>query len=170
MTKPLRHVSGFLRPSAALVAQLEEIRRDQAMLREARRALPPSLREHCRRAVFSGDSVTLVAESAVWATRLRFMGPEILARLAEVHPGLRRCRVRIAPEASPMRDARRALPRPRPSPGTAHHLAATAEMLADPGLAAAFRRLAASAARATAAAAAAGASEARPGDGSAEDQ
>jgi len=147
MTKPLRQVAGFLQPSAALKVQFEEVRRDQEALREAREALPPSLRDHCRRAVFSQDEITLVTESAVWATRLRFMAPEIVARLGRKHPAIRRCRVRITPTSSPIRDPRRSQPRAHLSQATAHHLTATAEMLTDPGLAAVFRRLAATADR-----------------------
>jgi hypothetical protein len=123
---------------------MEQARREAHALDDVRALLPLSLQAHCRRVLFSGTEVILFTEASVWATRLRFMAPEILRALARSHPGLRRCRVRVLPEEGDDRRHRPKTSRPRLSDRTARHLRAAADVIADPQLAAAMRRLASS--------------------------
>jgi len=142
-----RHVFGYLRQADLLAVHLDQLRREQRLLKQARRALPPRLRGHCLCATVADEQLTLVTDSAAWATPLRFMAPEVLKALAKAYPGLRECRVRIRPAGATGGTPARYLPPPRLSPEAVDHLRSAAETLADPELAAAFRRLATTAAR-----------------------
>ncbi len=131
-----------------LAAHLAQIERDQRLLRRVRQALPPPLRGQCLQASVSAAKLTLVTGSAAWATRLRFMAPDILQGLADKWPGLRECRVRIRPIATGtprQEDPSRA--GATLSPAAVSHLISAAEGLSDPALAAALRQLAFSAER-----------------------
>jgi len=102
--------------------------------------LPSPMREHVRLANIRGDTVVMVADSAAWATQLRYMQHAVLERLREHHePAVHRFTVKIALPGEP--------PSTPPSPparlpeSSARHLAALAADETDPSLAAALRRL-----------------------------
>ena len=85
---------------------------DQAALYEAlretaRAALPDELAEQVVGVSLDGETLIVQTEQAVWATRLRYAAPQLLAAFADAFPHLRlsRCKVRISP-----------LPRPQPTP------------------------------------------------------
>lgn len=102
--------------------------------------LPPRLRQHVVLANVRGDTAVMVADSAAWATQLRYLQHAVLERLRERHDlPVRRLAVRIAPAREhppPSTTAPVRLPA-----SSARHLAALAEDEADPSLAAALRRL-----------------------------
>jgi hypothetical protein len=102
--------------------------------------LDPSLRAHCRVARAEGDTLVLLADSPVWASRLRFAGPAILEALLPHldSPPPTRVRVKVRPTASQEEPA---LPRPALSAVSARLIRQVADDLADPALGAALRRL-----------------------------
>lgn len=141
----MRQVFGFLRISAAIEAGMGPARRDQAVIAEVLKALPQPLRVHCQRVMIKPDKVVLYTDSAAWATPLRFIAPEIVRAVVELRPAIRSCQVRVRPQTGSEHQANQAPRRRRLSSHAADHLIAAAETMTDPGLAAAFYRLAASA-------------------------
>jgi hypothetical protein len=113
--------------------------------RRIRRALEPDLRPHCLHATLEGGRLTLVSDSPVWASRLRFGAPGLMAALAGERP-VTEVRVRVAPQAA-ARSGLATQPAVTLSAGTVSHLLGAAESMEDPDLAAALRHLAGSGAR-----------------------
>ncbi|MEY6431725.1 DciA family protein [Thioalkalicoccus limnaeus] len=141
----MRQVFGFLQSNAAIEAGMDASRRDQAVLTKVLKVLPQPLRAHCQRVVIKPDKVVLYTNSAVWATPLRFLAPEIVRAVGTLKPDIQSCQVRVRPQADNERETHREPRRRRLSSHAAGHLIAAAQSMTDPGLAAAFHRLAASA-------------------------
>ncbi|WP_251358000.1 DUF721 domain-containing protein [Kangiella sp. TOML190] len=60
--------------------------------------LPEELQAHCKVAQINSDVLTLFADSAVWANRLRYLGPELLTQLrANGYPSLVSIDIKIRP-------------------------------------------------------------------------
>ncbi|MDX1594337.1 MAG: DciA family protein [Gammaproteobacteria bacterium] len=59
--------------------------------------LPPELANRLLGAVVDGEELRLYVDSPSWATRLRFLAPDLSARLAGAGIACRRCRVRVLP-------------------------------------------------------------------------
>lgn len=104
--------------------------------------LEASLREHCRVANIKGDTVIVIADSPVWATKLRFQTGAMLEILRDRgFPELRTLRIKV----SPVNVAREAAPRSRPklSQSASATLRRAAEYTDDVELRAVLERLAA---------------------------
>ena len=104
--------------------------------------LEASLREHCRVANLKGDTVIVIADSPVWATKLRFQTGAMLEILRDRgFPELRTLRIKV----NPINVTREAAPRhgPQLSQSAAATLLRTAEGTKDVELRAVLERLAA---------------------------
>jgi hypothetical protein len=63
-----------------------------------RSLLPEELGTHVTGAVLHDDTVVILADSAAWATRIRFHAPELVERLAPRYDGaVTRVRVKVRP-------------------------------------------------------------------------
>jgi hypothetical protein len=63
-----------------------------------RSLLPEPLASHVTGAVLHGDTVVVLVDSAAWASRLRFHGPELVERLAPRYDGaVSRVQVKVRP-------------------------------------------------------------------------
>jgi len=137
------HVSRFLRRNQVAGRLLEGLERDISLQRRVCRALEPELRLHCRHVILEAGRLTLVSDSPVWASRLRFGAPGLMAALGGDGLAVTEVRVRVAPQAAGWPGPAR-----RPalilSAGTVAHLLGAAAAMDDPDLAAALRRLAGS--------------------------
>lgn len=134
-------------PFAALSAAL---RQRERLLTAVRALLPAEVRVHCVGATREGTQLTLIAETSVWATRLRFATPPLLAAYAQRGDPLTKVQVRILPP-TPLRAAAADLapgagpPRPRltvPGPAVTAQIEELAAGMPDDPLAASLVRLA----------------------------
>lgn len=93
-------------------------------------------------AAVSGETLTLVAESPAWSSRVRYLTPQILDHLRErlENPRLDRVQIVTRPTDSPVEPPRR--PRPRLSRRSAALIESVARTCENPALATALRRLA----------------------------
>jgi hypothetical protein len=138
MAKQLRPVYRFLGYDKRIAAYLTAIERNARLLRAIRTALPSPLDEHCLHASLESGELSLVTDSPVWASRLRFFTPQLERDLDSRHGSISECRVRVqpctvAPSPAPVRKL---------SSRAARHLMEAAEGIDDAPLAAALRRLA----------------------------
>lgn len=110
--------------------------------RAVRSQLPASIADHCRVANLRDNILVLQVDGTVWATKLRYQLPQILADLQCLPDlkGLDSVRVRVAPPQT--LQAPPPMARPRLSEQSAELLRQTADSTPDPDLAAALRRLA----------------------------
>lgn len=139
---PTRHINRFLRRNNRLRPILVRIDRDRRILESIRDALPGDLKNHCIHATAEDGDLIVYTTSPVWATRLRFVAPDLVRAIPKLPPSTR-VTVRIA--STPEAGRRIQTPRqngPSLSSGARQHLLEAADGLTDPTLAAAFRRLA----------------------------
>ena len=117
--------------STALGGVVEEARSGDRVLAALRRALPADLATHLSAAHLRDATLIVVADGPAWATRLRFLEPELKAALdARTRRVVRRVTVRVGPPPrsrrarparsrrarSPTRPAMRSRPAPSRSP------------------------------------------------------
>ncbi|HXF08680.1 MAG TPA: DUF721 domain-containing protein [Candidatus Acidoferrales bacterium] len=134
----LRHLGGRSE-SATLIARAAVLAQQSERLRAH---LPEPLDQHCVLANVRGDTAVLAADSAAWASRLRYLAPALLPRLVDL--GLSVTRVEVVVMPPPALPAK---PTPRrvcpPSAEIGRALAAWAARAPDEALSRALLKLAA---------------------------
>jgi len=138
MPKQFRHACRFLECGEKIAGYLAAVEHNARILREIRNILPTPLDEHCLHASLEAGVLTLITDSPVWSSRLRFFAPELerdlapsRGRISTIHIRVRPCM--IAPTSSPKHKL---------SKRAAEHLMAAAAEIGDDQIAAALRRLA----------------------------
>lgn len=110
-----KHIHNLLSPgSGQLGSIINQIRLLQQLSSTVAALLPAPLGEHCYVAAVMDGRLILHADSAAWATRIRYLGPKLTASLKHQHgcQWLRDIHVKVRPAAaSPGRDI------PAPGPG-----------------------------------------------------
>ena len=115
-------------------------RRLRGLTERVRAILPHDLAAHCEVIGLADGILTLAVDSASWRTRFRFVEGELLSRWPEAPPRDRPSKVRIKVVDRPSDSPGGRLAQPM-SGATAQQIAAMAERIDHPGLAAALRRL-----------------------------
>lgn len=131
-------LTALIRRTAGLTALAAEARKHESATAKVAALLPSDLAPHCRAVVDRGRQLVIYVDSPAWATRYRFLAPELGRRLAtpERAPQII---IRILPE--------RAVPEVPLQPAVrsrrgASDVRATAASLGDTPLARALARLA----------------------------
>ncbi|HMM45633.1 MAG TPA: DUF721 domain-containing protein [Candidatus Macondimonas sp.] len=134
----LRHLGGRSE-SAALIARAAMLAQQDARFRAH---LPEPLDRHCVLANVRGNTAVLAADSAAWASRLRYLAPALLPRLVDLGLSVTRVEVVVMPPSARPTEAapRRVCP---PSAETGRALAAWAARVSDEALGRALLKLAA---------------------------
>jgi hypothetical protein len=140
--KHIRHACRFLRGNEKIAGFLAAIERNAKLLDDIKGVLPPPLDKHCLHAVLEGSVLTLLTDSPVWSSRLRFFAPELERGLPRHYGAITGCRIRVQPPASSPPPAPESRTRPRLSPQAAIHLMEAAAGTDDQEIASALRRLA----------------------------
>lgn len=127
-----------------LAPLLDQARSRESLGRAVETLLPAECRGHCRLGGFEGGRFVLLADSAAWATRLRYSAPEIREQLRRLPGGrgVTQVQVRVSPPASAAPSTERTRPLERPSAASGRALQDIAEAETDPQLRAALLRLA----------------------------
>jgi hypothetical protein len=133
------HVRDLLTGSPAVMHALECQRREDGLLARVRDLLNPGARPHCLQATVGEDTLTVTVDAAVWATRLRYLAPELARGLASA--GITQVKVRARPRDT-QRGRQTAERVARLTPAVVTHLMTSAALMTDAGLAEVFRRLA----------------------------
>ncbi len=110
-----------------------------ALLERVRAVLPAELRAHCVTAALEDRELHLLADTAAWATRLRYFGRELARSLNGAGLHVSAVKVRVLP-AEPAPAPAKHLPT-RPSADAARCVEDSAAGLDDPALRAALERL-----------------------------
>jgi len=139
VSKHFQHVCRFLRHNEKIAGYATAIEHHTQLLREIRGTLPPPLDEHCLHAHLDAGVLTLLTDSPVWSSRLRFFTPELERHLSPRHGSIVACHIRVRPQALglPPKASNSKL-----SVKTVRHLIEVATSIEDPQLAAALCRLA----------------------------
>jgi hypothetical protein len=103
------------------------------------RQLPPALRGHVMLANVRDGRLAFLADNPAWATRLRTLGPEVVACAKALGVQADRLAVKVAPLPVFPRDSASRIPL---SKAAREHLRAASESVADPELKALFLEMA----------------------------
>jgi hypothetical protein len=121
-----------------LTAQLSA---QKALLKQIRQLLPPPLDTQLKAVVLQQGNLTLFVSSPVWASRLRYLLPQLQAQLkkCDIHPN--RVRTSILPDATTKPVNHKKPDPPVLSRAAGLHIMETAKTITDPSLKAALERL-----------------------------
>lgn len=141
MPKPPRHPRPVLESldSDGSSPLLQHARWLAALDVRLKRQLPAALRDHVTLANVRGGRLAFLADNPAWATRLRTLGPEVLANARALGVKADRLAVKVAPLPVLPRDDAGKVPLSR---AAREHLRAAADSVADPELKALFLRMA----------------------------
>ena len=85
MKKATRSVGTILNnPSSHLARLLASVHVLQELDQIIGATLPAPAADHCKAANIKGNQLVIIANSAAWATRLRYQGAQLIASLQEV--------------------------------------------------------------------------------------
>ena len=138
------HINKFLRSSQAAGGLLDGVERDDRLVKAVQSTLPAELRPHCLHATLDERRLSLLTDGPVWASRLRFAVPDVLAGLCAQGVIATEARVRVTPVKGPRAPVHAARAAPSLSQATVRHLRMAAAAIDDADLAAALLRLAGS--------------------------
>jgi hypothetical protein len=141
-----QHLHKLLAAAGGPLAQLlHASQKQEALLAQLRQRLPHDLAAALRSASLDRGCLRLGVAGSAWATRLRFLAPQLLRRLEGwPHGPVETIEVRVSVPAGAGPSIAQAVPAPL-SDASREHLEAVAQSAADPRLAAALRSLARSA-------------------------
>jgi len=140
--KHFQHACRFLQHDEKIAGCLTAIERHTRLLHEIRAILPPPLDEHCLHAALNAGVLTLLTDSPVWSSRLRFFAPEFERHLTPRHGPITACRIRVRPRRPQTSVSSSKALGNKLSVTTVRHLTDVAAGIEDARLAAALRRLA----------------------------
>ncbi len=112
-----------------------------------RECLPREAAAHLRGALVDGEALVLYVDSPGWSTRLRFLAPTLLQRLAAGGLVCRHCRVRVQPPGAQVAPVAPTVPPASAGPAAVRAVSSVATTVGSGKLAEALRRLARSLAR-----------------------
>jgi hypothetical protein len=134
--KSVRHL---LQDKPTLQRLASEIRRQERLLADIRRCLPADLGRHCLSTLVRDDVLVVHVSSPAWATRLRYLAPQLVEVLRPEYPGLRSVQARLLVNRTGKTGPTR--PSALHSPQAAAIIHGSAEHTSDPALQDALRRL-----------------------------
>ena len=103
MARSPRPVRRLLKDKPSLRLLELEISARKALLNQVRQLLPGNIARHIVAAQKREQSLILHTDSPVWATRLRYDGPQIISLLKSSDPSLRNVKVRVLVSRTPTR-------------------------------------------------------------------
>ncbi|WP_164513454.1 DUF721 domain-containing protein [Thiosocius teredinicola] len=105
--KSVRHL---LKDKPTLRFLEREISAQKTLLAQVRQCLPVDLANHCLAAQFREQRLVLHTDSPVWATRLRYLAPEIASLLRLHYPNLQSVSIKmLIPQIRRSKKPRRAV-------------------------------------------------------------
>jgi hypothetical protein len=121
-------ITKLLHAQGSLTQLNRQLVQQQRLAEQVRELLPPPLNEQLLGAVLNGRRLTLLVQSPVWASRLRYLAPQLLRQLRQQGLLVEQVQPRIVPEQG---KTRKRAPRKSPvlSPQNVKLLRQTAEAM-----------------------------------------
>ncbi len=104
----MQRVQKLLNSQGALNQLKRQLEAQQSLTEEVRKLLPPPLNEQLKGAVLSGRRLTLLVNSPVWASRLRYLAPQLSRQLRHNGLPVEQVLPRIVPEQTKAHSRRKA--------------------------------------------------------------
>jgi len=135
-----RRVQQLLAQNDALKTIYLQTQQQKKLLAEVRKTLPSQMARHCSAAILNGTVLTLLTDSPVWVSKMRFQSPNLLSALRSDHPGIASISVRCNAPLKPGPEKRK--PTARHSDHAAGWVDSSAADIENPALRSALLRLA----------------------------
>ena len=132
----IRSLDSFL--DSRLVSRSQRLRRLTAELWEQ---LPPDLHGHCVVVGCDDEILSVLTDNSAWATRLRFMEPQLIAHFRNATPACTRLKIVVRPAIEDPHTTRARTERAPLSASVKRGLDALADEIDDESLRAALKRL-----------------------------
>ncbi|SFR62941.1 DciA family protein [Thiomicrospira sp. ALE5] len=130
---------------SGLFKLIQEAQQYQALYEHVQNLLPETMRQHLSAVGIEHPYLVLIIDEALWASKIRFIAPECLARINELYPGLNLInpvKVRLSQHKKSTHDPFKPTKQPqRPDQQTAKKMLALSEQVTSAKLASALRRL-----------------------------
>jgi hypothetical protein len=136
----MKSVEKILAKQGSLGQLKQQLKAQQSLAEQVRKLLPTPLNEQLQGAVLSGRRLALLVHSPVWASRVRYLAPQLLRQLRQQGLVVEKVVPRILPEAGKAQTRRHA-PARLLSTKNADILSQTADSLEPGPLQEAMRRL-----------------------------
>jgi hypothetical protein len=127
----MQRIQKLLKAQGPLAQLKKQLAQQQTLLEQVRANLPSPLNEQLFSAVLNSRTLTLLVHSPVWASRLRYLAPQLLRQLRQQGLMVEQIRPRIVP-AQGSRQPIQARKPAALSPNSAETLRQAADAL-DPG-------------------------------------
>jgi hypothetical protein len=90
----------------------QNISQQQHLANQVKDSLPGQVAQHCHVISLDGNSLRIVTDSSLWAAKIRFSEPQLLASIRRKYPQVRDLQIATRPIAitKPLRVAQRAIP------------------------------------------------------------
>jgi hypothetical protein len=138
--KNMRSINKLIKSQHSLAQLNRQLAQQESLTHQVKALLPAPLDEQLLRAVINGRTLSLLVHSPVWASRLRYLAPQLLRQLRQQGLTLEQLRPRIVQEQGMERRNRRHRPK-NLSAENAKLLRQTADALDKGPLREALRRL-----------------------------
>jgi len=96
MPRKPRPINQWLQAQSSLKTLQLQIELQQELLLQVHASLPAKLAKHCSSAQVQGSALILFTDTPVWASKLRFLSPQLLSKLRASHPGIASVSVKLA--------------------------------------------------------------------------
>ena len=137
----MKSVLKLLNSGRALNRLGQQLAAQHELLNLVRLQLPQPLDEHCVSAILHKHNLTLLADSPVWASRLRYLSRDLQQRLKQKRVKILNIKVKVCIMERPSRYPRKSREATRLSPANAELLRSVGEGMQDKGLKDALLRL-----------------------------
>lgn len=135
-------LSKLVSSGTSLNQLVKQLSAHEALVRQIRQLLPSPLDSQLMAVVLQQGNLTLFVSSPVWASRFRYLLPQLQKQLSSHGIPLARLRTHILPNADTKAvKTRQPDRRPMLSQSAAKHIRETAKAITDPSLKAALERL-----------------------------
>jgi hypothetical protein len=98
-------ITKLLRAQGTLTRLNRQLAQHQRLTEQLRNLLPPPLNEQLLAAVLNGGRLTLLVPSPVWASRLRYLAPQLLRQLRQQGLLVEQLHPRIVPQQGQLRSS-----------------------------------------------------------------
>lgn len=95
MARSPKSVHKLLEEKPSLQRLSHELTARKTLLADIQQCLPAELAAHCLSAGMRDGTLVVHTDSPVWATRLRYLAPQLISVLAHEHRTLREIKVRV---------------------------------------------------------------------------
>lgn len=95
MSKKFQPLNNYLQNSVEFATIRTKLQQNKGLLEEIQQLLPAPLNEHCVGLTVKTDHLILYTDSSAWASRLRYLTRDLMAKLSKIQLNFNKITVKI---------------------------------------------------------------------------